>query len=84
MVTLNAKDISMQTRNMSAIIDGSWRACITPGPNGEYRPDVIVCNPPLPTHIHLAEKLHVPLQIWFPMPWTKVCVISLQISNLYC
>ena len=35
----------------------------------------IISNPPTYGHIHCAEKLAVPLQMFFTMPWspTKVC-----------
>ena len=49
----------------------------------EYYADVILCNPPVPIHVHLAEKLQIPLQIWFPMPWSQVPPLSLFLSFFF-
>jgi hypothetical protein len=48
----------------------------------EFYADVILCNPPVPIHVHLAERLHVPLQIWFPMPWSQVSAFVIRFVRL--
>ena len=52
---------------MDEVINGTWTACTAPSPSSPYstyQPDVIISNPPVLVHVHLAEKLCVPLQIW--------------------
>ena len=60
--------VQQQTEIMDEIINGTWHACTAPSPSAPstpYQPDVILANPPVMVHVHLAEKLCVPLQIWF-------------------
>ena len=35
----------------------------------------IISNPPTYGHIHCAEKLGVPLQMFFTMPWSPTKVV---------
>ena len=44
----------------------------------------IIANPPSYGHIHCAEKLRVPLHIYFTMPWTptRVSFCSFAILGL--
>ena len=82
--SVKAGDISKRREEMWEIINGVWRSCIEAG-NGMGEPvkaanvrdaknlfiaDLIIANPPSMAHIHCAEKLGIPLQIVFTMPWS--------------
>ncbi|KAK4165787.1 sterol 3-beta-glucosyltransferase [Cladorrhinum sp. PSN259] len=52
---------------------GGWDSFVPPGEGEKNRPfvaDAIIANPPSFAHIHIAEKLGVPLHVMFTMPWT--------------
>lgn len=74
-------DISKRRKEIAEILEGCWRSCIEPGAGlrkytaGVYgsddpseRPflaDAIIANPPSFAHIHVAEKLGIPLHVMF-------------------
>lgn len=50
-----------------------WESFVPPGGEERNKPfvaDAIIANPPSFAHIHVAERLGVPLHIMFTMPWT--------------
>ncbi|KAF4706428.1 hypothetical protein FOZ63_026495, partial [Perkinsus olseni] len=49
---------------------GSW-ASVQSVSSMRWVTHAIIANPPSYTHVHLAERLGVPLQMFFTMPWTK-------------
>ncbi|KAK4229015.1 sterol 3-beta-glucosyltransferase [Podospora fimiseda] len=67
-------EIRKRRQGVEEILKGCWRSCIEPASgDGEEKPfvaDAIIANPPSFAHIHVAEKLGVPLHIMFTMPWT--------------
>jgi len=73
MMATDPKDIAAQTNTLKEIFDSVYLACTTPtrrSGNATFVPDVIISNPPVAVHVHTAEKLHIPLQIMFTMPWS--------------
>jgi hypothetical protein len=82
--SVKAGDIGKRRKEMSEIIEGTWRSCIEAGdgmgekitaidvdrPQDLFLADVIIANPPSMGHIHCAEKLGIPLHIVFTMPWS--------------
>ncbi|KAF2427854.1 UDP-Glycosyltransferase/glycogen phosphorylase [Tothia fuscella] len=44
--------------------------------------DAIIANPPSYAHIHIAEKLAVPLHIMFTMPWSPTGAFPHPLANL--
>mmetsp|Transcript_183 Transcript_183/g.516 ORF Transcript_183/g.516 Transcript_183/m.516 type:complete len:829 (+) Transcript_183:137-2623(+) len=71
MITTNYNEVRTQQNIMKEIFHGSWDAACKPGVDGTpYRPDVVLTNPPSLVHVHLAEALSIPCQVWFTMPWT--------------
>ncbi|KLU88152.1 hypothetical protein MAPG_07139 [Magnaporthiopsis poae ATCC 64411] len=76
--------------------DGSGPAPPTHRPNeplddryvfgqGSHRPfvaDVIIANPPSFAHIHVAEKLGIPLHMMFTMPWTPTKAFPHPLANI--
>ncbi|XP_057503866.1 sterol 3-beta-glucosyltransferase UGT80B1-like isoform X2 [Actinidia eriantha] len=65
-------DISIQRKQLKAIIESLLPACTEPDTeSGEpFRAQAIIANPPAYGHTHIAEALGVPLHILFTMPWT--------------
>jgi len=73
MISLSPFELKQQTNTLKEIFDSVWLACTTPtslSGHNVYIPDIIISNPPVAVHVHVAEKLQVPLQIMFTMPWT--------------
>jgi Glycosyltransferase family 28 N-terminal domain len=44
--------------------------------------DAIIANPPSYAHIHIAEKLAVPLHIMFTMPWSPTSAFPHPLANV--
>lgn len=44
--------------------------------------DAIIANPPTYAHIHIAEKLSVPLHIMFTMPWSPTHAFPHPLANI--
>ncbi|KAI0096644.1 hypothetical protein GGR51DRAFT_542930 [Nemania sp. FL0031] len=44
--------------------------------------DVIIANPPSFAHIHVAEKLGVPLHLMFTMPWSPTRAFPQPLANI--
>ncbi|KAH6759101.1 UDP-Glycosyltransferase superfamily protein [Perilla frutescens var. frutescens] len=65
-------EISIQRKQIKAIIEALLPACTEPDPiTGEpFRAQAIIANPPAYGHAHVAEALGVPMHIFFTMPWT--------------
>ncbi|ESW15541.1 hypothetical protein PHAVU_007G080800 [Phaseolus vulgaris] len=65
-------EISVQRKQLKAIIDSLPPACTAPDMETgvPFRAQAIIANPPAYGHVHVAEALGVPLHIFFTMPWT--------------
>ncbi|CAN6452596.1 unnamed protein product [Victoria cruziana] len=65
-------DISLQRKQIRAIIDSLFPACTEPDPDSgaPFRAEAIIANPPAYGHVHVAEAIGVPIHIIFTMPWT--------------
>eukprot|EP01006_Ploeotia_vitrea_P051690 TRINITY_DN67589_c1_g1_i1.p1 TRINITY_DN67589_c1_g1~~TRINITY_DN67589_c1_g1_i1.p1 ORF type:complete len:688 (-),score=58.50 TRINITY_DN67589_c1_g1_i1:131-1915(-) len=72
MITTNVEEIKKHRATLKAIFASCWKACtaVEGSETEEYHPDVLVSNPPVQVHVHIAEKLQIPVQIYFTMPWT--------------
>ncbi|KAB5578470.1 glycosyltransferase family 28 domain-containing protein [Coniochaeta sp. 2T2.1] len=57
---------------------------ILPGnPSGRpFVADAIIANPPSFAHIHIAEKLGIPLHMMFTMPWTATRAFPHPLANI--
>ena len=71
LVTINTEKIRANQEMMFEIFKSCWDACVTPKP---YVPDVLIANPPVHCHVHIAEKLQCHLQIHFTMPWSTTAM----------
>jgi len=65
MITLDPKEISQKKRQMELIYNSTWDACTA----NNFRAEVVISNPPVNVHVHLMQRLQVPLYIMFTMPW---------------
>ncbi|XP_020238188.1 sterol 3-beta-glucosyltransferase UGT80B1 isoform X1 [Cajanus cajan] len=65
-------EISIQRKQLKAIVDSLLPACIAPDleTGVPFRAQAIIANPTACGHTHVAEALGVPLHIFFTMPWT--------------
>ena len=79
MITTSLSAIQANRQMMSEMFRGCWAAC------DSFSPDVIIANPPVQCHTHIAEALHVPLQIHFTMPWspTKAYLHPLAVVSVF-
>eukprot|EP00898_Chlorokybus_atmophyticus_P002493 jgi/Chlat1/3244/Chrsp22S03430 len=67
-------DLSRNRRMIREIVYSTWDACVKPDPSSinsiPFLADAIISNPPTYGHIHCAERLCVPLHMYFTMPWS--------------
>ncbi|KAJ3245309.1 hypothetical protein HDU78_009554 [Chytriomyces hyalinus] len=75
MESIQSGDISKKRSMIREILESTYESCIMPDPEDpEAKPftcDAIISNPPSFGHIHCAQKLGVPLHIFFTMPWSQ-------------
>ena len=78
------------TREVRAVVFSCLPACTAPdpGPPGAgaepgpaFTAEAIIANPPCYGHIHVAEKLDVPLHMAFTMPWTPTAAFPSPLTN---
>ena len=58
---------------------------VLPAPDPSLRPfvaDVIIANPPSFAHVHIAEKLGIPLHLMFTMPWSPTQAFPHPLANI--
>ncbi|THD00187.1 hypothetical protein EYZ11_000378 [Aspergillus tanneri] len=61
--------------------DDPW----SPMPDGQHRPfvaDAIIANPPSFAHLSCAERLGIPLNVMFTMPWSATQSFPHPLANL--
>ncbi|KAK9861526.1 hypothetical protein WJX84_001771 [Apatococcus fuscideae] len=69
----NVKDVGEQRKQLRDIIFSCWPACSAPDPEHPDVPfmaEAIIANPVSYAHFHCADKLKVPLHLYFPFPWS--------------
>ncbi|KXS11514.1 glycosyltransferase family 1 protein [Gonapodya prolifera JEL478] len=77
-----AGDIGKKRSTMRAVFSSLCKACT----KSEYvvapfAADVIISNPPAFGHIHVAEKLGIPLHIFFTMPWSPTAAFPHPLTS---
>ncbi|KAF4541227.1 UDP-glucuronosyl/UDP-glucosyltransferase [Lasiodiplodia theobromae] len=93
--TVKAGEIGRRRKSMYEMFNGMWRACIntTDDENdqenlkmmGEKHPfiaDAIIANPPSFAHVHIAERLGVPLHMMFTFPYTPTTQFPHPLANV--
>lgn len=93
--SIRAGDIAKRRADIDEMVKKAWRSCIDPGngmdsqdagSTGRVNPpfvaDLIIANPPSYAHIHCAEKLGIPLQMMFTMPWSPTQAFPHPLANV--
>lgn len=81
MATVRNGDIVKRRQAMARSLRRCWKSCIDASDSTSIRDrrytdsrpfvaDAIIANPPSLAHIHVAEKLGVPLHLMFATPWS--------------
>lgn len=69
----SAADAMTNMAEVQQLLFSTWGACSAPDPESLDKPfsaQAIIANPVSYGHIHCAEKLQIPLHMYFTMPWT--------------
>ncbi|KAI9097094.1 UDP-Glycosyltransferase/glycogen phosphorylase [Phlyctochytrium arcticum] len=84
LASILAGDIGKHRRMMAQILDSIWDACTEPDPDTKqlFPVDAIISNPVTFGHIHVAQKLHVPLHMFFTMPWSPTRAFPHPLTNV--
>ncbi|KAH9828145.1 glycosyltransferase family 1 protein [Teratosphaeria destructans] len=93
--TIREGEIRRRRNAMAVMFEGFWRACINVTDQesdrqnlkmmGEKHPfvaDAIIANPPSMAHVHIAEKLGIPLHIMFTFPYTPTQMFPHPLANV--
>ncbi|KAF2288337.1 hypothetical protein GH714_006851 [Hevea brasiliensis] len=77
-------EIPIQRHQIREIIFSLLPACVEPDPetNVRFEADAIIANPPAYGHTHVAERLKVPIHIFFTMPWTPTSEFPHPLSRV--
>ncbi|KAG2959320.1 Sterol 3-beta-glucosyltransferase [Phytophthora cactorum] len=84
------KDVPRNLQMIDEILHSTWPAVSAadpegggPGVKGEpFRAQAIISNPVTYGHIHVAERLGVPLHIMFPQPWVPTTAFPHPLANM--
>ncbi|KAF2091987.1 glycosyltransferase family 1 protein [Saccharata proteae CBS 121410] len=95
METVKKGEIGRRRSQMFEMFQGMWRACINATDDehdkdnsrmmGEKNPfvaDAIIANPPSFAHIHIAERLGIPLHMMFTFPYTPTSMFPHPLANI--
>jgi len=84
------KDVPRNMQMIEEILYSTWPAVSAADPDGggpgvpgkPFQAQAIISNPVTYGHIHVAERLGVPLHIMFPQPWVPTEQFPHPLSNL--
>ncbi|KAG6945739.1 hypothetical protein JG688_00016408 [Phytophthora aleatoria] len=84
------KDIPRNMQMIEEILHSTWPATSSADPDGggpgvpgkPFQAQAIISNPVTYGHIHVAERLGVPLHIMFPQPWVPTTAFPHPLSNM--
>lgn len=92
MKSLKAGDVGKRRKGMAEILEGCWKSCADSDEVKEdeakspklkpFIANAIIANPPSFAHIHIAEKLGIPLHLMFTMPWSPTKSFPHPIANI--
>ncbi|KAM3425247.1 hypothetical protein BST61_g7199 [Cercospora zeina] len=93
--TIREGEVKKRRDGMAEMFDGMYRACVNATDDekdtlnmkllGEKFPFVanaIIANPPSMAHVHIAERLGVPLHIMFTFPYTPTQAFPHPLANI--
>ncbi|RLN74941.1 hypothetical protein BBJ28_00021392 [Nothophytophthora sp. Chile5] len=84
------KDVPRNKEMINEIVLSTWPAVSAVDPDGggpgvpgtPFQAQAIIANPVSYGHIHVAERLGVPLHIMFPQPWVPTMAFPHPLSNM--
>ncbi|KAK1942110.1 Sterol 3-beta-glucosyltransferase UGT80B1 [Phytophthora citrophthora] len=84
------KDVPRNKEMIKEIVHSTWPAVSAPDPDGggagvpgrPFRAQAIIANPVSYGHIHVAERLGVPLHIMFPQPWVPTMAFPHPLASM--
>ncbi|GAB9467503.1 Sterol 3-beta-glucosyltransferase [Globisporangium polare] len=95
LIPLNPKllfrELPKNMKMVNEICNSTWPAVTAPDPDGggapgvpgePFRAQAIISNPVTYGHVHIAEKLGVPLHIMFPQLWGPTAAFPHPLSSL--
>ncbi|KAG7399919.1 hypothetical protein PHYBOEH_007605 [Phytophthora boehmeriae] len=85
------KDVPRNLLMIEEILQSTWPAVSAADPEGggpgikgkPFRAQAIISNPVTYGHIHVAERLGVPLHVMFPQPWVPTTAFPHPLSNMH-
>ncbi|KAJ3186146.1 hypothetical protein HK101_009712, partial [Irineochytrium annulatum] len=84
--SIQAGDIGKKRRMVEQILESCYKACVHPDPEDlDKKPffcQAIISNPPAFGHIHCAQRLFVPVHIFFTMPWSPTRAFPHPLVNV--
>lgn len=93
--TIREGEIQRRRTAMGVMFEGFWRACINTTDDehdkanlrmlGDKQPfvaDAIIANPPSMAHVHIAERLGIPLHMMFTFPYSPTQQFPHPLANI--
>lgn len=93
--TVRQGEIARRRKGMAEIFEGLWRACVNAtddegdkanmkmlGTKAPFVADAIIANPPSFAHVHIAERLGIPLHIMFTFPYSPTESFPHPLANI--
>ena len=95
MSTIVEGEIGRRRDQMAEMFEGFWRACVN-STDDEHDPnnvhlmndknpfiaDAIIANPPSFAHVHIAERLGIPLHMMFTFPYSPTQAFPHPLANI--
>lgn len=95
MQTIKDGEIGRRRDQMAEMFDGFWRACTNStddekdklnlrlmGERAPFIADAIIANPPSMAHVHIAERLGIPLHMMFTFPYSPTQQFPHPLANI--
>ncbi|KAG7388497.1 hypothetical protein PHYPSEUDO_012283 [Phytophthora pseudosyringae] len=84
------KDVPRNLQMVEEILRSTWPAVSAADPDGggpgvrgqPFRAQAIISNPVTYGHVHVAERLGVPLHVMFPQPWVPTTAFPHPLANM--
>ncbi|KAF2138530.1 glycosyltransferase family 1 protein [Aplosporella prunicola CBS 121167] len=93
--TIKKGEVGRRRAAMSKMFEGMWRACINATDDERdkenmkmmddkkyFVADAIIANPPSFAHVHIAERLQIPLHLMFTFPYTPTQHFPHPLANI--
>ncbi|KAJ3189580.1 hypothetical protein HK101_008894 [Irineochytrium annulatum] len=86
LASIQAGDIAKKRKMIEEILESCYKACVDPDPEDPLKRSFlcqsIISNPPAFGHIHCAQRLFVPVHIFFTMPWSPTRAFPHPLVNV--